>query len=154
MTPRHRALVLSLIRQFGEEAAPSLEIDSRGKPSIQPSDGTRPLRYRLPIQLTWFLPPRAIGYFYRVFAFLAVSLDLMKCANAIASHLLAVDRATMTPEHRQASEARDKAFMAQFRRDAGQALLNVLRPSYDPATSTPTPQATAYLASDEMTDAL
>ncbi|WP_218574637.1 4'-phosphopantetheinyl transferase superfamily protein [Reyranella sp. CPCC 100927] len=31
-----------MIRQFGEEAAPSLEIDSRGKPSIQPSDGTRP----------------------------------------------------------------------------------------------------------------
>ncbi|TWT13704.1 metal-dependent hydrolase [Reyranella sp. CPCC 100927] len=93
------------------------------------------------------------GYFYRVSAFLAVSLDLMKCANAIASHLLAVDRATMTPEHRQASEARDKAFMAQFRRDAGQALLNVLRPSYDPATATPTPQAAAYLASNEMTDA-
>lgn len=93
------------------------------------------------------------GYFYRVYAFLVVSIDLMKCANAIASYLLEVDRATMTPAQRRASEERDRAFMAKFQRDAGREFLKVLLPSYDPAACRPMAQASAYLARHEMGDA-
>jgi len=87
------------------------------------------------------------GYFYRCYGYLWAYRHLTRFMDAVADHLIAVDRENMTPEQVSKSVERVAAHRKMTRKRDFRQILSVLSPFYDPSRKQPTEAMRSYLDS-------
>ena len=87
------------------------------------------------------------GYFYRCYAYLWAYRHLTRFMDAVADHLIAVDRETMTAEQLAKSIARVKTHRKMTRKRDLMQILTVLSPFYNPSRKQPSAAMQTYLES-------
>lgn len=88
-----------------------------------------------------------LGYFYRCYGYLWAYRHLTRFMDAVADHLIAVDRETMTGEQLAKSIARVKAHRKMTRKRDLRQMMAVLSPFYDPSRKRPSAAMQTYLDS-------